>query len=287
MARCLDALARGLIAPDEVVVVNQGSDDRTKLLAEAARDAFPRLVYDRDGGSGLGGQNRGFRLASSSIVAVTDDDCVPEPDWLEVIRETFRTRPDLGAVTGRVLPLPASGDEAYAVASRVSGEPREFMGPCLPWEVGSGNNFALRTEWAGRIRGCDERLGPGAPGLGAVDIDLFHRLLRAGAGIRYEPRSLVFHQRQTRHGRRSRRFPYGHGMGAAAVYWSAQGDRAGLRLLAAWTWWRTRRLLRAAVRLDAEAALEEALMLGGTARGVVHALARVLPIGGPRARAHG
>jgi hypothetical protein len=67
-------------------------------------------------------------------------------------------------------------------------------------------------------------------------------------------------------------------MGAAAVYWLDAGDPTGWRLLLRWTKWRTGLLARAAVRRDGHRVIEEALMLGGTARGVVHGVARVRPL---------
>ena len=79
----------------------------------------------------------------------------------------------------------------------------------MPWDVGSGNNFALRRSAWTAIGGCDERLGPGSPGRGAVDLDLFHRILTAGGSLLYDPSCVVHHERDTPQARLARRGPYG------------------------------------------------------------------------------
>jgi hypothetical protein len=142
----------------------------------------------------------------------------------------------------------------------------------MPWEIGSGNNFAARREWLQRIGGNDERLGPGAPGCGAVDIDLFYRLARAGACVRYEPDVLVYHQRTDRAGRLARRVPYGFGMGAFCALHYFQGDRRSLRILFRWLVFRAGSLLHALKHRRGMAAYEEALVLWGTLGGVLFGL---------------
>lgn len=170
------------------------------------------MLYIRHPGSGLGAaQNVAFARARKAVVAVTDDDCVVDERWLETLERTFRASGCPDAVTGRVLALGPDCDGWYPVSTRLSPTVREFYGPGLPWELGSGNNFAVRREWLTLIGGADERLGPGSRGLGAVDMDLFYRLLRAGARVRYEPAAVVLHARTTRRGPLVRRFPYGYG----------------------------------------------------------------------------
>jgi hypothetical protein len=99
-------------------------------------------------------------------------------------------------------------------------------------------------------------------------MDLFRRLLRAGAPGLYEPEAIVFHERTTTAGRLERRIPYGYGMGACCVLWLRQGDVQGLPVLGRWVAMRSDRLARSLIRRRWLAVREEALVLAGTARGI-------------------
>ena len=273
LARCLESLWAGRVFPAEMVVADQSADTQSRAVALAAsRPELPvHWVHRRSGGL-AGGQNTAVRQTSMPVVAVLDDDCVADPGWIEVLERTFARDPGLALVGGRVLPLPPSGDNVFPVASRTSQTRREFRDRSAPWNVGSGNNFGVRREWFDRIGGCDERLGPGTPGQGGLDIDLFYRLLRAGGRALYEPAAIVGHAPATREGRLDRRRPYGHGMGAACAIRLREGDRYAARLLGGWLALRLR-VLASGLRDGRLGALhEEALVLAGTAAGVVHGL---------------
>lgn len=273
LGRCLRALLRGDLVPARIVVVDQSRGDETRSVVDGFRQSRVPVDYVRHDGSGLGtSQNIGFRHAGEPIIAVTDDDCIPAPAWLRAIAEAFATDADLGAVTGPVLPLGPPRPGFAPVSSRPSLTARRFEGRSAPWHVGSGNNFALRKEWVQRVGGNDERLGPGSPGMGGVDMDLFYRLLRAGAVIGYEPAALVYHEQAPEADRLARRIPYGHGMGACCVLWLRQGDRYGARVLAAWAALRLRRLVGGLRRRRWRLVREEVLVLWGTVRGVLHGL---------------
>lgn len=146
------------------------------------------------------------------------------------------------------------------------------MGRRVPWQVGSGNNFAFRREWLAAVGGNDERLGPGSRGRGGVDMDLFYRLLRAGARIRYEPAATVLHAMATPPERLARRVPYGYGMGAAVGIWLRERDAFAALVLARWLALRLRRALGGLARLDLRRVYEEALVLRGTAAGLAFGL---------------
>ena len=271
LQRCLDALVRGAVLPAVVIVVDQSDGEATRNVVErqSTLTSTPRLCYVRDTPRGMSAaQNLGFARANTAVIAVTDDDCVPDVTWLARIEATLAHDADLGGVTGRVLPLPAVGARQYPVATRTSEIRRDFHGKTPPWQVGSGNNFAIKRVWLERVHGCDERLGPGTRSGGGADMDLFYRLLRAGARLRYEPDILVSHERQTLAGRVSRRGVYGHGTGACCGLYLRQGDLYGLRLLGNWLWFRARRLAVAGVRREWHTVREELLVLRGTLAGL-------------------
>jgi GT2 family glycosyltransferase/SAM-dependent methyltransferase len=273
LSACLGALLAGEILPAEVIVVDQSRDGRTQAVVERYRlEALP-LTYISHAGHGLGvSQNIAIARAQCPIIAVTDDDCVPAADWLATIEAAFAASSCIDAVTGRVLPLGAEQPGQYAVSSRVSDIAAEFDRNAMPWAIGSGNNFAVKRDWLVRIGGNDERLGPGSPGRGGVDMDLFYRLLRAGARIRYEPAALVYHERTSRAGRLSRRAPYGYGMGACCSKWLRLGDLNALRIFGGWMSMRLWRLAGSVRRRQWQLAYEELLVLGGTLGGLGYGL---------------
>lgn len=272
LARCLDALAYGTMLPAEIVIVDQSRDDQTKLVVAAHASGPIPLVYVYHNGSGLGvSQNIAIARASMPIVAVTDDDCIVDRGWVATLSDIF-ARGDIDMLAGRVLPLGPDAPGSYPVSTRTSTIARVFERDALPWDIGSGNNFAVRRQWLNYIGGNDERLGPGAPGRGGVDMDLFYRLLRAGARVRYEPAALVYHERTDWQGRVSRRQPYGYGMGAACVLWVRQGDWNGIRVLGLWMKMRMWRMLGAVRKQQVDAVREEALVVTGTILGIVYGL---------------
>lgn len=269
LGRCLESLAAGLRRPDEIVVVDQSADQETSRVASRWRDAGLTILYERNEARGLGvAQNVAFARAHHPIVAVLDDDCVADANWLHVVASRMTDRLDLDGVTGRVLALDAVGARTVPVSTRVSIVRREFSGRALPWEVGSGNNFTIRREALARVGGCDERLGPGAPAQGGVDMDLFHRLLRDGSRILYEPDAIVYHERQTREERRARRPMYGRGMGAAIALWHRAGDPSSGYVLREWAKLRLRQMRLAATRRDWADLRDEVTMLLSTVRGL-------------------
>ena len=273
LSRCLVAVWRGRVRPREIVVVDQSSDDRSERVVQEHAGAGLPLRYERMAALGLGAsQNVAVRSASSTFVAVTDDDCIVDERWLEAVMRVVASDPALDAVTGRVLALPAEGERTWPVSLRESTERAEFTRGAAPWDVGSGNNFTVRRATFLRIGGCDERLGPGSPAKGGVDMDLFYRLLRAGARIRYEPDAIVRHERQDYSARLARRPMYGHGMGAMASLRLREGDAGAVGLLAGWMVLRLRLLARAARRRDGRTAREELVMLRSTIAGLGHGL---------------
>jgi glycosyltransferase involved in cell wall biosynthesis len=270
LARTIDALVDGVRRPAEVVVVDQGSPGPVEEALAAGRAAGLEIVHVTQEGRGLSAsQNLGVRTAASPIVAILDDDCVPDAHWVETIEAVFAApdAPDL--VGGRILPLPPNGDRVAAVSSRTSEQPGEQRWPALPWRVGSGGNFAVRRDRYLGVGGNDERLGTGSPGRAGNDIDLFYRLLRDGAVARVEPAVLVHHERSTVAERRSRRGTYGFGVGACVGRAVRDGDRWAWRLLGSWFRLRARSLRR---RRSLPALAEEVRVFGGTVLGLVYGL---------------
>lgn len=201
LARCLASLARLDYAPYEVVVVdNTPSDDAAERVVAAT--PFRSLREDR---SGLDrARNRGAAEARYDLVAYTDDDVEAEPGWLAGIAAAFAD-PEVEVVTGRVLAADLSTPaqrlfERYGHGMDKGETARLFRYDRLgAFErlavqvVGVGANMAFRRTALESVGGFDPVLDAGTPARGAGDLDIFHRLLRAGFTLRYEPSARVRH----------------------------------------------------------------------------------------------
>lgn len=272
LARCLAALDSGVLLPAEVVVVDQSSGDDTEFLVTRQRRGLAPVRYVRQARRGLSAsRNTGVQEASYPVIAMTDDDCIPAPDWVAILAGSF-VSPEVNAVSGRVLPYGQEAPGTYAVASRLHPERVRFDRKCPPWLAGSGGNFSVRREDWSDVGGFDERLGAGSAGQAAEDMDFIYRLLAAGKRILYEPAAVIYHERQDIRRRVATRWTYGYGVGAACGKWLRGGDLYALRLLAGWTVWRGREFLGAVRRGHPEARRESRLMLQGTAAGFGYGL---------------
>jgi GT2 family glycosyltransferase len=270
LSRCLNALLVGSRPPAAVVVVDQGDPARTQPVLTAARDRGLVVTHVTQPRWGLSAsQNVGVEAARTEVVAIVDDDCVPDVNWVGVIERAFTDAPGRLLLTGRVLPLPANGERVAALSTRDSTRRMEWRRAPMPWHVGTGGNFAVTREAFLALGGNDVRLGTGAPGRGGNDLDLFYRLLRAGVIARYEPDLLVHHERATTAEYAQRRNSYGYGVGAMLGVWLRRGDLRAIHVLAGWIRLRAQLVYQ---RRHNRGWTNEARVLAGTARGLLRGL---------------
>jgi GT2 family glycosyltransferase len=252
--RCLRALRACTPPPAQVVVVDQGAQPAAAEGVEVVR--MTERGVSR-------GRNLGARAADHELLAFTDDDCVPAPNWIGALLRGFEDGVD--GVAGRVLPLPGEG---VAVSSRTSTERRDFGGPRqTPWDIGTGGNLALRRGAFEAVGGFDEALGPGTPARSAEDVDLLYRLANAGFTLRYEPDAVVYHELKTRRARVGGRYGYGYGLGAFLARHASGGDDHARTLRRRYVASLARRAASGLRHGDGWPALEGALTLAGIVAG--------------------
>lgn len=106
LALCLAAVSRQTYPQNrlQVIVVDNASTEDLRAVTAA----FPGVTYAHESVRGpAAARNAGVALATGDLIAFTDADCLPEPDWLERGAERLLREKDCGIVGGRVDLVPA------------------------------------------------------------------------------------------------------------------------------------------------------------------------------------
>lgn len=234
----LSAVKRSLRPGDEVIVVDSASNPPAAVATAAvATEAGARLVRCDQPGT-CRARNAGARAASAPIVAFTDDDCLPEPGWVQEVAEVFARHAGLGFMTGAVVPGPAADrttPTGLTLSTLTGGTPRAFGTDEEPDALGHGANMAWDRAALLAMGGFDEAFGPGAPLRAAEDHEAFWRALRTGLAGRHEPDAVVVHS-QWRGTWGQIRSYYGYGMGSAGLFAKRARTEAGLPTEGGYLW---------------------------------------------------
>ena len=99
----------------EVVIVDDGSlSDLSSVVASTQGDLDVRLLSQKNAGPGAA-RNYGVAQAKGDYIAFTDDDCMPQPNWLSSIEAHLMRSPD-ALIGGHT--LNALTDNPYSSASQ-------------------------------------------------------------------------------------------------------------------------------------------------------------------------
>jgi len=184
LERALSALLRQDLAEFfELVVVDDASADRTaEILARLEREDTPGVTVctlrRAVPGGPAGARNTGWRAASGELIAFTDDDCEPEPDWLAQLAAAASTGGD-AVLQGPTVPHP---DQLDRISPFTRTLDVSSLGPWFP-----ACNIAYPRQLLERLGGFDEGFIRGE------DTDLAWRARAVGARFAWVPEARVRH----------------------------------------------------------------------------------------------
>lgn len=180
--KCLDSLRRMNFAPKqfEVIVVDNGSTDRTKEVALTFKESLSLHVLDRPNVYIAAVRNTGAAVARGRYVAFLDADCEVRPDWLSIAAEVL-SEDDCG-VSGAFYLIPAGSSWIARHWYQIRDVKPAGEVSYLP----AGDLFVSR-QVLDKIHGFDESIQTNE------DYEFCQRIRAAGLPIRCEPRLSVVH----------------------------------------------------------------------------------------------
>jgi len=158
LGRCVRFLAALDYPHDrfEAIIVDDGGESSAASATASYSGQLRMRIIRRERGGPAAARNAGARIAGGNVLAFTDDDCAPEPDWLSVLMTSLRAQPDVlagGRVVNSLADNPYSAasqlifDLVYAYYNQDAGRPRFF----------ASNNMAVSADLFRRIGGFDGR----------------------------------------------------------------------------------------------------------------------------------
>lgn len=179
----------------ELIVAVESADADTPV--ESSDDAGVRWI-EVPAGRGLAyNRNRVIEAAQGEVLVWTDDDCLPQPGWLESLLSALDT-PSISAAAGTILIPPSGfvGDSISALGFPAGGS-AGFATMFPVHEDGTTDNLpsgncAIRASVVRELGGFDESMT-----LGGEDTEFSYRLRQAGHRVLYCPDATVVHPART------------------------------------------------------------------------------------------
>lgn len=205
LVQCLTALTRQTMPPVQVIVTVRDIDPDSAVAAQRFAAALPIEIVGVAVPGQVAALNRGIDHALGDIVAITDDDAAPHPDWVERIEAWYHADARIGGVGGRDHVFHDGVPETGAARvvgrlqwfGRVIGNHHLGIGNPRDVDVLKGANWSLRRSAIGDLRLNTRLRGSGAQVQNDLDFSL--RLRRRGWRLIYDPRVAVDHFPAERH----------------------------------------------------------------------------------------
>jgi glycosyltransferase involved in cell wall biosynthesis len=146
LEHCLESLMNQEEKPDEIIIVDNNSTDRSM---EIARQYPVRIILERQQGTSYA-RNAGFNAAQNEIIVRCDADTRPPPSWIKRIKENFADA-QIDALVGRLIFY----DVSFPFRHLVSWCSLLFlfsMRTILGHYILDGPNSALRQEMWQRVK---------------------------------------------------------------------------------------------------------------------------------------
>ncbi|WP_051935845.1 glycosyltransferase family 2 protein [Salegentibacter sp. Hel_I_6] len=176
LAECLEKLSKQDYSLDqiEIIVTDDGKVSTAKPMLDSY---FPFVKWTKGAGSGpAANRNNGARIAKGQWLIFTDDDCQPDPCWIEEYEKAVESNPGTKVFEGRTYP-----DKSKMAFNEVA--PINETGGHMP-----SCNFMISRELYWDLGGFDENFK-----FYFEDMDFSYRIKSLGFSTLFLPKAAVCH----------------------------------------------------------------------------------------------
>ena len=158
-----------------LVVVNDGSHDEAYQGVVAAYGGLFDYIAEPENRGVQYARQRGCADAAEDFLVFTDDDCVPEPFWIDWLQALVETHPGVDVFCGPTVPVESDAPGLFERFLKATGRYPVPVSTVEGLLVAPHANFACRREMFEQVGGLDMRFSV------AEDWNLTGRLQAAGA----------------------------------------------------------------------------------------------------------
>jgi glycosyltransferase involved in cell wall biosynthesis len=183
LAACLEALQGQTQAADEIVVVDDGSDDQTIKIA----GEFGIKVLEQSHMGPAAARNLGVTQACGDIILFTDADCEPTPNWIAEMQNPFFD-PQVSGVKGSYCTRQKESVARLVQCEFEERYDRQERSPTIDVvdTYAAGFRHAVLIEMGS--------FDPAFPHADNEDVELSYRLERAGCRLVFNRKAVVYHR---------------------------------------------------------------------------------------------
>jgi glucosyl-dolichyl phosphate glucuronosyltransferase len=186
-----------------IVVDNRSTDTTREVVARHSSECSSiEYYYEKVQGLGQARITGCDQVGEEEIIAMIDDDAVPDPGWLTNLVRAFEQNPRLGVTGGMIHPVWRSEVPTWLTRRQInwltvneSDQPSSCMFPNYP----PGANFVIRRkayrQIEDEVRNINSELGhTGKKLLSGEDTCIAFKIQKRGWDVRYIPAISIHHK---------------------------------------------------------------------------------------------